>query len=125
MTLPTSIPSWRKIVDFLSTKGITLNLNVDPFNGKHGGTLFFRDVTYSFKIEVFPKNMILSLKEYVPEIIECFSGAFEIKPSITYEVIDDNSVFKCHTEWYFRCEEEEIVSEINKLKASPDIKVLG
>ena len=69
--------------------------------------------------------MVLSLKEYIPEIIEYFSSAFEFNPSIIYEVLNEDNVFKAHAEWYFRCNEEEIVSEINRLKTSPNIKILG
>ena len=124
MILPTSIPSWRKITDKLSSKGIDLNLNVDPFNGKHGGTVFYKGKTQAFKIEVFPKNMFLSLKEYDVFLLEAFTDAFEFSPSIVYELNDTDSVFKIYAEWYYHCEEEEIIAEVNRLKTASNIKIL-
>lgn len=124
MILPTSIPSWRKITDKLSSKGIDLNLNVDPFNGKHGGTVFYNGKTQSFKIEVFPKNMFLSLKEYDVFLLDAFTDAFEFSPSIVYELEETDSVFKVYAEWYYHCEEEEIISEVNRLKTASNIKIL-
>lgn len=124
MILPTSIPSWQKIVTSLRKKDIELNLNVDPFNGKHGGTIFLKEKSFPFKIEVFPKNMVLSLKELNTEIIKAFANAFEFTPSITYEILDSNAIFKFHTEWYYRCEETEILEELNKLKNSSSISII-
>ena len=123
MTLPTSIPSWQKIVKSLAEKNVELKLNVDPFNGKHGGTLFYKDKTIPFKIEVFPKNMVLSLKEYNEYIFNSFAYAFEFSPAIIYKVNDNNSTFVIHAEWYFRCEESEIVQEVNKLKNATNVEI--
>lgn len=116
MILPTSIPAWQKIISYLNTKSADLKLNVDPFNGKHGGTLFYKNKSYFFKLEVFPKNMILSLKNADIEIFDLFSEAFEFEYSVIYKTNSDDEIFNIHAEWYYKCTNDEIADEINKLK---------
>ena len=124
MILPISIPSWQKIINILNSKNADLKLNVDPFTGKHGGTIFFSEKTYPFKIEVFSKNMVLSLKNASIEIFDLFSEAFEFKYSVIYKTLKEEDIFNIHAEWYFKCTDEEINNEIFLLEKSSEIEVI-
>lgn len=124
MLLPTSIPSWQKIIQNLNKKNADLKLNVDPFNGKHGGTLFVNNKSYFFKIEVYPKNMVLSLKNADIDIFNLFSEAFEFNYSVIYKTLKEDDVFNIHAEWYYKCTDEEILNEIKLLDSSSSIEVL-
>lgn len=124
MILPISIPSWQKIIDILNKKGADLKLNVDPFTGKHGGTVFYKENTYTFKIEVFSKNMVLSLKNANIEMFDLFSEAFEFKYSIIYKTLKNDDVFNIHAEWYFKCTDVEIENEISLLEKSSEIEII-
>jgi hypothetical protein len=124
MILPTSIPSWQKIIENLNKKDADLKLNVDPFTGKHGGTLFYKEKAYAFKIEVFPKNMVLSLKNADIEILDLFAYAFEFNYSIIYKTLKNDDIFNIHAEWYYKCTDEDITSEIALLEKSPEIHII-
>lgn len=122
MIIPIHMPAWMKIIKNARAQGLDITINVDMFKGKHTGHFFYKDKSYIFRLELYPKNMILSMKEFNKELLETLSKSFEFPYRIVYET---NSEFPIHAEWYFFCTEEEILREIDRLRKTPNIKILS
>lgn len=121
MILPISIPSWIEIKSRAKRHGLDITVNIDPIQGRHTGHFFYKKKSYSFRIEMYPRNMIISMKEYNKEVFDIWSKAMEGSYRVIYQA---QTEYPFHGEWYFECEEEAIQNELARLQRSPNIKVL-
>lgn len=122
MILPISIPAWIQIKGNAKKYGLDITVNIDPVQGRHTGHFFYKKKTYTFRIEMYPKNMIISMKEYNKEVFDIWSKSMESSYRVLYQA---NTEFPFHGEWYFECEEEAIQGELRRLQNSPNIKILA
>lgn len=122
MIIPIHMPAWMKIIKNSRSHRLDIKINVDMFHGKHTGHFFYKDKSYIFRLEIYKKNMILSMKEYNKELLDILCKSFEFPYRVVYEA---NTEYPIHAEWYFFCHEEEVLREIERLKKAPNIKVLA
>lgn len=120
MIVPFSIPTWIQVKQNAKRKGLEITVNVDPSKGRHTGHFFYNGKSYSFRLEMYPKNMVLSMKEFNRDLFDAWAEALEGKYRILYQT---HTEFPFHAEWYYEVEEELIVQEITRMKNSHNIRV--
>lgn len=121
MIIPYSIPSWIKVKKNAKEKNVDINFSVNPLTGKHTGHLFYKGEVFPFQLEIYPKNMVLSLKRNVPELFSTWEHSVEQEFRILYRA---DTEYPFHAEWYYEVEEELITQELNRMKNAINIEVL-
>lgn len=121
MIIPYSIPNWLKVRKQAKQYGLDIHINIDPFKSKQSGHMFYFGRSYAFEIQVFPKNLVVSMKEYNNEIYQIWEKAMEQNYQIAYQA---QTPFPFHGEWYFECTEEEKERELARMQRSINIKIL-
>lgn len=115
MILPISIPAWIKVQKRAALRQVKLSFNVNPITGKHGGHFFKEGKTHAFQMQMFSKNMLLSLKTYDQELMLDIESMFDATPFLIYQTNDpSNEGFDIHLEWYFNSTVEEVEAEMDR-----------
>ena len=120
MIVPFSIPSWIQVKQNAQKKGLDISVNVDPATGRHTGHFFYNGKSYAFRLEMYPKNMILSMKEFNRDLFDAWAEALEGGYRVLYQT---QTEFPFHAEWYFEVEEELILQELERMKRSSNIRI--
>lgn len=121
MIIPYSIPAWLKVKQNAKKHGLDISFSVDPTTGKHSGTFFYKGKSYQFKLEVYGKNMVLSMKVFNRELFNAWALSLEESYRVLYQ---SQTEYPYHAEWYFDCEEELILKELQRLKNAVNIRIL-
>lgn len=121
MIIPFSIPAWIQVKKNAEKYGMSITFSVDPLTGKHTGHIFYNGESYPFKLEIYPKNMILSLKKYNPDIFVNWANSVEAPYRVLYQA---QSEYAFHAEWYFEVEEELVTKEIQRMKRANNINII-
>lgn len=121
MIIPFSIPAWIKVKQNAKKHGLDISFSVDPTSGKHSGHFFYKGQTYHFKLEVYAKNMVLSMKSYNRELFDAWALSLEENYRVLYQ---SQTEYPYHAEWYFECEEELILNELERLKNAINLRIL-
>lgn len=121
MIIPFSIPAWIKLKKNAEKCGMAITFSVDPLTGKHTGHIFYDGESYAFKLEIYPKNMILSFKRYNPELFINFANSVKAPYRILYEA---KTEYPFHAEWYFDVEESLITNELKRMQRANNITVI-
>lgn len=122
MIIPYSIPNWLQIQRNAKNYKLDIHFRIDPLTGKHSGDFTFQGKIYPFKLEIFSQNMVMSFKEYNPELIKAWCAAIEEKYRVVYQTAGLD--FNIHTEWYFNVSESLVMNELERMKRANNIKVI-
>lgn len=115
MILPISIPAWIKVQKRATLRNVKLSFNVNPITGKHGGHFFKEGKTHAFQMQMFSKNMLLSLKDYDSALLLDIESMFDATPFLIYRTNSpSNEGFDIHLEWYFNSTVEEVEQEMQR-----------
>lgn len=121
MLIPNNIPNWYNLIQKAEEYDMKFTINLDMFSGTQTGHIQYKEHNYAFRLEVFPQNMLLSLKEFNQEIFENMSKIMGIAYRILYETQTEYTI---HGEWYYECAEEDVINEMIKLVKCENIKVI-